>query len=250
MIIPMQNKPKLIAFSSQKGGVGKSGFTVLTASILHYTKNKNVLVVDADYPQFSIQKMRAREIEMINKNDTFKKMMISQFRQLNKKAYEIISSSPDDVMETISEHLESYENKIDYVLIDLPGTVNSSGVLKTISKLDFLFLPVTADKIVLESSLSFASVVQQNLDVKGIYLFWNMVDRREKTALYDFYNRIMDEMQLKRLIQTIPDTKKYRKELSDECRGFFRSTFFPPERKLLYGSQIDYLVEEIFEIIK
>jgi len=30
------NRKKFIAFSSQKGGVGKSTFTTVTASILHY----------------------------------------------------------------------------------------------------------------------------------------------------------------------------------------------------------------------
>ena len=32
----MKKEPLLIAFASQKGGVGKSAFTVLVASILHY----------------------------------------------------------------------------------------------------------------------------------------------------------------------------------------------------------------------
>jgi MinD-like ATPase involved in chromosome partitioning or flagellar assembly len=31
-----ENKTVFVAFSSQKGGVGKSAFTVLAASVLHY----------------------------------------------------------------------------------------------------------------------------------------------------------------------------------------------------------------------
>ena len=34
----MKKEPLLIAIASQKGGVGKSVFTVLLASILHYRK--------------------------------------------------------------------------------------------------------------------------------------------------------------------------------------------------------------------
>ena len=38
----MKKEPLLIAFASQKGGVGKSAFTVLVASILHYQKGLKV----------------------------------------------------------------------------------------------------------------------------------------------------------------------------------------------------------------
>ena len=39
------SKTVFIAFSSQKGGVGKSTFTVLAASILHYKLGYNVAVL-------------------------------------------------------------------------------------------------------------------------------------------------------------------------------------------------------------
>ena len=34
----MEKEPLFIAFASQKGGVGKTAFTVLTAGILHYQR--------------------------------------------------------------------------------------------------------------------------------------------------------------------------------------------------------------------
>jgi|GEM_PF-1543127 len=48
----MKQKPLFIAFSTQKGGVGKSTFTVLVASYLHYLKGLNVAVMDCDYPAY------------------------------------------------------------------------------------------------------------------------------------------------------------------------------------------------------
>lgn len=46
----MKKEPLFIAFASQKGGVGKTAFTVLTAGILHYQRGYNVAVVDCDAP--------------------------------------------------------------------------------------------------------------------------------------------------------------------------------------------------------
>lgn len=46
----MNITPVSIAVCNQKGGVGKSTFTVLLASYLHYTVGYDMLVVDCDYP--------------------------------------------------------------------------------------------------------------------------------------------------------------------------------------------------------
>lgn len=48
----MENEktPLYVAFSTQKGGVGKTTFTVLAASYLYYLKGYDVAVVDCDYP--------------------------------------------------------------------------------------------------------------------------------------------------------------------------------------------------------
>ena len=53
-----------ISICNQKGGVGKSALTTLLASYLHYTLQRDVLVVDCDYPQWSIYNQRSRELEI------------------------------------------------------------------------------------------------------------------------------------------------------------------------------------------
>ena len=64
----MKQKPLFIAFSTQKGGAGKSSFTALASSLLHYAHGYNVAVIDCDYPQCSIYKMRKREIRQLENN--------------------------------------------------------------------------------------------------------------------------------------------------------------------------------------
>lgn len=83
----------------------------------------------------------------------------------------------------------------DVVLFDLPGTMGSDGVIATISALDYLFVPIKADRLVLESTLNFATTVNDRLiktgisNLKALCMFWNMVDRRERTVLYDIYQQ-------------------------------------------------------------
>ena len=55
----------LVAFSTQKGGAGKTTLTVLMASYLYYVKGMDVVVVDCDYPQYSIKDMRKRDVKNI-----------------------------------------------------------------------------------------------------------------------------------------------------------------------------------------
>ena len=151
----MENTPVSIAVCNQKGGVGKSTFTVLLASHLHYTLQRNVLVVDCDYPQWSIYNQRSRELEILNLSDYHKLMVARQFKGTDRKFWPIVSSTPSEALEKTARQLQSdYHPQI--ILYDLPGTVNTEGVLQILSSLDALFIPIKADKVVLESSLSFA----------------------------------------------------------------------------------------------
>lgn len=54
-----KDKPLYVAFSTQKGGAGKTTLTVLMASYLHYVKGYDVAVIDCDFPQYSIHDMRS-----------------------------------------------------------------------------------------------------------------------------------------------------------------------------------------------
>ncbi len=81
----MENTPVSIAVCNQKGGVGKSTFTVLLASYLHYTLQRDVLVVDCDYPQWSIYNQRSRELEILDLSDYYKLMVARQFKGTDRK---------------------------------------------------------------------------------------------------------------------------------------------------------------------
>lgn len=87
--------PLYAAFSTPKGGIGKTTFTVLAASYLYYLKGYDVAVVDCDYPQHSIAGMHKRDAEQLGADKDYKRIAYEQFTQLGKKAYPVLYSSPE-----------------------------------------------------------------------------------------------------------------------------------------------------------
>ena len=71
----MSKRCTFIALSNQKGGVGKSTMTVLLASYFHYVKGKNVAVIDCDYPQFSIQALRSRDMKNVERSEFLQQLL-------------------------------------------------------------------------------------------------------------------------------------------------------------------------------
>ena len=101
-----KEKELLVAVASQKGGVGKSVFTVLLASVLHYRKDVRVAVVDCDYPQHSIALMRERDMESVMKNDDLKVNLYRQYERIRKPAYPVIKSDPEKGVEDLRRYMD------------------------------------------------------------------------------------------------------------------------------------------------
>lgn len=249
----MKKEPKYIAFSTQKGGAGKTTLTVLVASYLHYVKGYNVAVVDCDYPQHSIVEMRERDLKMAMDDPYYKRMVYEQIQQLQKKAYPVIESEPEEALNKIDELADT---DFDFVFFDLPGTVNNMGVIRTLAKMDYIFAPIAADRVVMESTLRFVVVLNDTLvttgksHIKGIHLLWNMVDGREKSELYDVYENVIKELGLSVLKTFLPDSKRFRKEQSVGHKALFRSTLFPADKGLVKGSNLNEITEEILSLIE
>ena len=191
---------------------------------------------------------------MTMKDDSHKAMAYEQFKRLDKKAYPVVCSKPDDAVDVAGRLAES-GMPLDFIFFDLPGTINNPSVVKTIAAMDYIFCPIAADRVVMTSSIQFASVINEHMistgktSIKGLHLLWNMVDGREKTELYAVYEKICAELALPILKTFLPDSKRFRKEMAAERKAVFRSTLFPVDKSLIRGSNLDALVDEILDII-
>lgn len=250
------SKEIFAAFYTQKGGAGKSTMTILVASYLHYVKNYNVAVIDCDTPQASICDLREHEIKVINENAYFKSLAYNHFLNLGKKSYPIIRSNAGDALDEAERLMREEAVKPDIIFFDLPGTLKSNDVIKTLSQMDYIFTPISADRLDMESSLQFVTLFNENLittgiaKTKGLHLFWTKVDGREKNELYGMYESVMEEMNISIMKTRLPDSKRFRKEMLGDRKSIFRSTFFPAEKSQMKGSNIDLLSDEIVSLIK
>lgn len=246
-------QPIYVAFSTQKGGAGKTTLTVLVASYLHYVKGKNVAVIDCDYPQHSIAEMRERDFKMVSDDEFYKGMAYEQVTRLSgKKFYPIVESNPQEALNDADEVCEKEE--FDYIFFDLPGTLNNKDLIVALANMDYIIAPIAADRVVVESTLNYMISVRDNIvstgksNIKAMRLLWNLVDGREKSELYEVYEAVIRDLGFVALNTFIPDSKRFRKEQSISHKALFRSTLFPADKSLVKGSNIDALTDELLEL--
>ncbi|RUT67962.1 ParA family protein [Flavobacterium cupreum] len=253
----METKKKTlkISFSTPKGGVGKSTMTALLSSVLHYRLGFNVLVIDCDFPQHSLANMRERDLKTIMQNDYHKRIAMKLYQSINKKAYPIISCKAEDALSKALEYVNKSVIEPDITFFDLPGTANTKGVLTTLRTMDFIFSPISADRLVMESTLSFTKAflslpetAESNKDQK-MWMFWNQVDGREKTGIYEAYQSVINELDLSVMTSQIMDSKRFRKETDDTLNSVFRSSLLPAEPQLMKVTRMDLFVEEFLKIV-
>lgn len=253
----MEKKKETLKVSiyTQKGGVGKSTMTILLASVMHYRLGYNVLVLDCDFPQHSLINMRERDKRTIMESDFHKKLAVKQFHTINKKAYPIIKCKAEHALEKAFDYSENSAVQPDIIFFDLPGTANTLGVIGALKGMNYIFSPVTADRLVVESTLAFSEVFlrlpaqNKNAIDQDLFLFWNQVDGREKTGLYDAYQSVIEGLSLKIMETRIMDSKRFRKEIDDTGNYVFKSTLLPADPPVLKATRVDQFVKEFLKII-
>ena len=113
----MKKEPTFIAFSTQKGGAGKTTLTVLMASYLYYVRGYDVVVVDCDFPQFSIKDMRERDMQSIESNEYLLRQTHEMMKRTGKPAYPIVESRPEEAVETVKPFLDM-DTPPDFIFFD------------------------------------------------------------------------------------------------------------------------------------
>lgn len=83
-------------------------------------------------------------------------LLVRQFKATG-RLWPVLKCMPPEAPKKSSGMLQSgYHPRI--ILYDLPGTVNAEGVIRLLASLDAVFVPMKADKVVMESTLSLPGV--------------------------------------------------------------------------------------------
>ena len=244
----------VVAFSNQKGGVGKSTLTVLLASYLYYEKGIKVAIMDCDSPQHSLVGERNRELKTVSETEHLAVMAHELLTRTGLQPYAIMKIPLEETMFRVRQYLNG-ENDTQVLFLDLPGTMNNPNVLQIISNCDYVFCPMAASKYDIESTLGYCQFIHDNIitsgygNLKKVQILWNKVDARERKDLYHEYDEFMESIGLETMNTSMPLSVKFKKGLSvNPKQKVFRSTLFPPDPSLVKGSYIDELAKEILKI--
>ena len=169
-------------------------------------------------------------MELIKDSVYFKAQACEHFKKLGKKSYSVTRSNALNALDDAEKVLEESEVEPDFIFFDMPGTIKSEGVMKTLSQMDYIFVPVSADRFVIESALSFVQLFYDNLVTPGLSVtkelafFWTMVDKRERTNLYEVYEGMFAS-----LGYSLLNTRLQTASVSEEnCRRIERLCSVPP----------------------
>lgn len=94
-----------------------------------------------------------------------------------KKAYPIVGATSEKAREAADKLAANGD--YDLIFVDLPGTVESTGVFRTIVNMDYVLTPTTPDLIIMQSTLAFSTTVldyirnTKDVPLKDIFFFWN-----------------------------------------------------------------------------
>lgn len=259
-----ENRPLYIAFTSQKGGVGKTSVAELVASILHYKKGYKILVVDCDFPQLSFYNLRKRENLYLDKNEDVKERISSYQEKKNILPYDIVGY--DESLEETFSFVDQILDDIDIVIVDTKGTLSDEDLSFLVPRLDYIFSPIEMDRQSIESSVSYGLSIERfiqseksknnDVRIKGFYLFWNKFIKpatdKQLHVLQKLYKAIgvcgvpiMDTQ--------IGNYNIVKKEL-DTCQGdlreVIRTTLLPPNHDKIRHTKFYAFVDELLSICK
>ena len=133
--------------------------------------------------------------------------------------------------------------------------MNSAGILRTIAQMDYIFAPVSADKAVLESTLSFLDVLQRMMlgketsRLKGLYLSGTKSTSGKRAGCTRSTGRWSPTWDC-RCCKPASPTRTLPQGGGRHGRVVFRSTLLAPDRRMLAGSGIPELTREIVDVLK
>ncbi len=158
---------KIVSIASLKGGIGKTTDTAMVANYIHHFTNYSCCVIDIDH-QSSLSDIRNDEMDN-NPGDINPFEIIGVQNPFDNKE-DIEKIVPKMVVDEIIMNLDALKGNVDFIFIDLPGTIDQKGVLELYALVNHLFIPTGLSSLDLKSFVKFYSYyVQKIIPIKDKY---------------------------------------------------------------------------------
>jgi len=226
--------PVVLAFATQKGGMGKTTLSVLVASWLHYKRKIKVALLDVDGSQLSVYNQRLSE------HEHFDEETATRFDEQGVEPYQILSGNPADVPLLLSQ----LPDDIQLVLIDMPGSIDVDGYETAIGQLDYLIVPMETSRYAVTTGFSYLNAIRQIdlLPTDRCRIVWNKYKPSRDGEVADQLEERFAQYGFACLKSRIPQRDSYQDSAN-------LSTLFPMPAPYLRNSGLKDLFVEIESLL-
>jgi chromosome partitioning protein len=174
---------------------------MLVSSYLQ-ASGKRVFILDADFPQHSIQKIRNQEVSNIESDP----VLNAAFTERGVAMSEVQTATIPEGAGMVP--MLKKANLYDYIFIDLPGTLNVDGLSKLAVAMDYFITPMEMDPKTFASGCESLLMYQKMNPTLKMGLVWNRTKSSESRTLMDGINQYLstDMPFVTRLKTVLPDT--------------------------------------------
>lgn len=240
------SNPIYLAIASPKGGVGKTSLTVLAASILHYHRGCDVVVVDCNHPVYTIARLRQQESEELNHQSLMRLKHRASYAP-----YPILCTPVREAQNRVKRHCA--DNPPRCILFDLPPLMRTEGTVELLSAMDAVVFPVTGSPMDMEAVRHFIDTLGEQIltmgkgNIKELYLLRNMTQAWERAEADERCRSLADETGALLMQTSLSHSRLFRPFFSERKRGI--CTLFPP-----HGGKLSQLCnglgDELHEILQ
>ncbi|WP_212768281.1 ParA family protein [Larkinella sp. C7] len=234
----LPKKPTVLAFATQKGGMGKTTLSVIVASYLHYKRGLKTALLDVDGSQLSVHTQRLREAENLDEDAQFR--MEERREKEGIDPFEILSGYPKDVPKMIT--MLAPDTQV--VFVDLPGNIEIAGYDLAIKSVDLLLVPMETSEYSVTTGFQYLTAIKQIglVPIENCWVVWNKYKPSRDASMVEQLEDSFVSYGLQALKSRIPQRDSYQDPAN-------RSTLFPMPPAYLRNSGLKELFIEVEELI-
>lgn len=228
---------KTIAFFSPKGGAGKTTVSILLANILYFYFDWNFVVIDADFPQNDLAKIRKDELAELDNNPRLKKLY--ELLYAEKAPYPII---PTNIASCVNR-IEEWKDKVDFILLDITGTFNQPDLPDLLTRINHFLIPTRQGKSSLRAALQLYITLQQKIRPVSPHF----------EDCHIFFNHIPFRNRLASISPNIPEQFKILPDFIPQHAAYefhYQSTLFPIPKTTKEGVKLIQFAQQLVPLLE